>query len=57
MPISETDILNVRHLSAGYGKRQVLFDVSFAVKQGENVLLIGGTSINCMIKSSLDVLP
>jgi branched-chain amino acid transport system ATP-binding protein len=42
MPISETDILTVRHLSAGYGKRQVLFDVSFAVKQGEIVLLIGG---------------
>ncbi len=42
MPTSECDILTVKHLSAGYGKRQVLFDVSFTVKQGEIVLLIGG---------------
>jgi len=43
MPVSDNDnLLRVDHLSAGYGKRQVLFDVSFAVKRGENVLLIGG---------------
>ncbi len=43
MPISESDILlQVNHLSTGYGKRQVLFDVSLKVKRGEIVLLIGG---------------
>jgi branched-chain amino acid transport system ATP-binding protein len=43
MPISEPDtLLSVNHLSAGYGKRQVLFDVSFSLKHGEIVLLIGG---------------
>lgn len=43
MPISEDDILlQVNHLSTGYGKRQVLFDVSFEIKRGEIVLLTGG---------------
>jgi ABC-type branched-subunit amino acid transport system ATPase component len=43
MPVSNNaNILTVTHLSAGYGKRQVLFDVSFAVKRGDIVLLIGG---------------
>lgn len=43
MPVSNNDnLLRVDHLSTGYGKRQVLFDVSFAVKPGEIVLLIGG---------------
>lgn len=42
MPTSDELLLSVNHLSAGYGKRQVLFDVSFAVKRGEIVLLIGG---------------
>jgi len=43
MPVSINDnLLRVDHLSTGYGKRQVLFDVSFAVKPGEIVLLIGG---------------
>lgn len=40
MPTS--DILTVQHLNAGYGKRQVLFDVNFSIKQGDIVLLIGG---------------
>lgn len=42
MPTSDPILLNVNHLSAGYGKRQVLFDVSFTVNSGEIVLLIGG---------------
>lgn len=40
---SDNDVLlKVDRLSAGYGKRQVLFDVSFEVKRGSCVLLIGG---------------
>lgn len=42
MPTSNDTLLSVNRLSAGYGKRQVLFDVSFTVKRGEIVLLIGG---------------
>jgi len=35
-------ILAVRHLSTGYGKKQVLFDVSLDVMPGEIVLITGG---------------
>lgn len=43
MHISESDVLlKVENLSTGYGKRQVLFNVSFEVKRGEIVLLTGG---------------
>lgn len=35
-------MLKVEHITTGYGKKQVLTDVSFEVKQGEIVLLLGG---------------
>ncbi len=35
-------VLSVNHLNTGYGKRQVLFDVSFIVNRGHCVLLVGG---------------
>ncbi|MCH8012000.1 MAG: ATP-binding cassette domain-containing protein [Candidatus Marinimicrobia bacterium] len=35
------NILSVEHLSAGYGKKQVLFDVSFKMQKGETTLIIG----------------
>jgi ABC-type multidrug transport system ATPase subunit len=35
-------ILSVRHLSTGYGKKQVLFDVGLDVMPGEMVLIAGG---------------
>lgn len=35
------DLLLVRHLSAGYQQRQVLFDVEIDVKEGEIVALLG----------------
>lgn len=34
-------MLRIEHLSTGYGKKQVIHDVSFEVKQGEIALLIG----------------
>lgn len=34
-------MLKVENISTGYGKKQVLFDVSFEVEQGEIALLIG----------------
>jgi len=35
-------MLEVRNISSGYGKKQVLFDVSFTVSKGDVVLLTGG---------------
>jgi branched-chain amino acid transport system ATP-binding protein len=35
-------MLKVEHITTGYGKKQVLTDVSFEVGQGEIVLLTGG---------------
>ena len=34
-------ILNIEHGTAGYEQKQVLFDVSFSVEQGDCVLLVG----------------
>lgn len=34
-------LLEVRNINSGYGKKQVLYDVSFEVEQGAIVLLIG----------------
>ena len=35
-------MLKVEHITTGYGKKQVLTDVSFEVEKGEIVLLVGG---------------
>jgi len=35
-------MLKVEHITTGYGKKQVLTDVSFDVDKGEIVLLVGG---------------
>jgi len=35
-------MLKVEHITTGYGKKQVLTDVSFEVEKGEIVLLLGG---------------
>src|SRR5690349_10227083 len=34
-------LLEVKNICSGYGKKQVLYDVSFEVEQGSIVLLIG----------------
>ena len=34
-------ILSVDHINTGYGKKQVLFDVSFEIQKGETTLIIG----------------
>jgi branched-chain amino acid transport system ATP-binding protein len=36
------EILKVKNISSGYGKKQVLYDVSLQVNKGEVVLLTGG---------------
>jgi len=48
------DFLSVRNLKAGYGRAQVLFDMSFAVGAGEVITLLGrngmgrSTTIKCL---------
>lgn len=52
-------MLKVQNLSTGYGKKQVLFDVSFEVKQGEIVLLAGsnGSGKSTLLKAIYGQLP
>ncbi|HEX8396060.1 MAG TPA: ATP-binding cassette domain-containing protein [Pyrinomonadaceae bacterium] len=52
-------MLKVEHISTGYGKKQVLFDVSFEVEQGEIVLLIGsnGSGKSTLLKAIYGLLP
>jgi branched-chain amino acid transport system ATP-binding protein len=52
-------MLKVYHISAGYGKKQVLFDVSLEVKPGEVVLLTGGNGSgkSTLLKCIYNLLP
>lgn len=47
------ELLEAKHISSGYGKKQVLFDISFSVKQGEIVLLVGsnGSGKSTLLKT------
>jgi branched-chain amino acid transport system ATP-binding protein len=46
-------ILRIKNLSSGYGKKQVLYDVSLDILQGETVLLIGsnGSGKSTLLKT------
>lgn len=52
-------ILSVRNLSAGYGKKQVLFDVSLDVMPGEILLITGGNGSgkSTLLKAIYGLLP
>lgn len=52
-------MLKVKNISTGYGKKQVLFDVSFEVKHGEIVLLAGsnGSGKSTLLKAIYGQLP
>ena len=52
-------MLKVENISTGYGKKQVLFDVSFEVEQGEIVLLAGsnGSGKSTLLKVIYGMLP
>ncbi|MBK8245302.1 MAG: ATP-binding cassette domain-containing protein [Saprospiraceae bacterium] len=52
-------MLKVENITTGYGKKQVLFDVSFEVKQGEIVLIAGsnGSGKSTLLKAIYGMLP
>lgn len=60
MPSPDTlPILSVRNLSTGYGKKQVLFDVSLDVMPGEIILITGGNGSgkSTLLKAIYGLLP
>ncbi|MBI5325612.1 MAG: ABC transporter ATP-binding protein [Ignavibacteriae bacterium] len=52
-------MLEVKNISAYYGIQQVLFDISFEIKQGEIALIIGGNGAgkSSILKSIFGILP
>lgn len=52
-------MLKVQNISTGYGKKQVLFDVSLEVKQGESILIVGsnGSGKSTLLKAIYGILP
>ena len=52
-------MLKIENIETGYGKKQVIFDVSLEVKQGEIVALIGpnGSGKSTVLKSICGLLP
>ena len=52
-------MLEVKNISSGYGKKQVLYDVSLKVEPGEVVLLTGGNGSgkSTLLKCIYNLLP
>jgi branched-chain amino acid transport system ATP-binding protein len=52
-------LLKVENVSTGYGKKQILFNVSFEVKEGDIVLLAGsnGSGKSTLLKAIYGILP
>ena len=52
-------MLEAKNISSGYGKKQVLYDITFEVKQGETVLLTGnnGSGKSTLLKCIYNLLP
>jgi len=52
-------MLKVEKISSGYGKKQVLYDVSLEIKQGEIILLTGGNGSgkSTLLKCIYNLLP
>lgn len=52
-------LLEVKNINSGYGKKQVLYDVSFEIERGEIALLIGsnGSGKSTVLKTIYGLLP
>ena len=59
MHIFEIIMLKVENISTGYGKKQVLFDVSFEVNKAEIILIAGsnGSGKSTLLKAIYGILP
>ena len=53
------ELLKIKNISSGYGKKQVLYDVSLEVNKGEVVLLTGGNGSgkSTLLKCIYNLLP
>lgn len=54
-----SELLNISHLTCGYGNRPVLNDVNLTVKEGETVLIAGpnGCGKSTLLKAIIGMLP
>lgn len=52
------NFLKVEHISAGYDKKQVIFDVSFEMQKGDTLLIIGsnGSGKSTLLKTIYGIL-
>lgn len=52
-------LLSIKHLSTGYDKKQVLFDISLEIEKGEIVLIVGsnGSGKSTLFKAVYGTLP
>lgn len=57
--MSSTELVKVKNLSAGYGKKKILSDISFELKKNEVVGLLGtnGCGKTTLIKSLCKIIP
>jgi len=51
--------IEVKHLTAGYGERQILHDISFQVRRGEVLVILGGSGSgkSTLLKHMIGLLP
>lgn len=58
-PASSNTLLRVKGISAGYGQKKILNDVSFTAAKGETVLFIGhnGAGKSTILKAVMGLLP
>lgn len=52
-------LLEIKHINTGYGKKQVLFDVSLSIKEGDFAVVVGsnGSGKSTLFKAIVNELP
>ena len=59
MQVKDETVIQVNHLTAGYGKREILHDLNFGVRRGEVFVIIGGSGCGktTLLKHLIGLLP